>query len=74
VVYGVGAYMLGKYGAFIGFPMLLAASLLTGNFVGWVSGEWKGASARSSSTMFAGIGLLLVAIAFLANANRLMSQ
>lgn len=74
VVYGVGASKLGRYGAFIGFPMLLAASLLTGNFVGWVSGEWKGASTKSSRTMFAGIGLLLVAIAFLANANRLMSQ
>jgi L-rhamnose-H+ transport protein len=74
VVYGLGAYKLGKYGAFIGFPMLLAASLLTGNFVGWISGEWKGADAKSSQTMFAGIGLLLIAMAFLANANRLMSQ
>jgi L-rhamnose-H+ transport protein len=74
VVYGVGAYKLGKYGAFVGFPMLLAASLLTGNSVGWISGEWKGASSKSSRTMFAGIGLLLVAMAFLANANRLMSQ
>ncbi len=74
VVYGVGAYKLGKYGAFIGFPMLLAASLLTGNFVGWLIGEWKGASAQATRTMFAGIGLLLIASACLANANRLMSQ
>jgi L-rhamnose-H+ transport protein len=74
VVYGVGAYKLGKYGAFIGFPMLLAASLLTGNFVGWINGEWKGANPKSSRLMFAGIGLLLIAIGFLANANSLMSQ
>jgi len=73
VVYGLGAYKLGKYGAFVGFPALLAAALLTGNVVGWVSGEWRGASAKAVGTMFAGIALLLVAIAFLANANRLMS-
>lgn len=74
VVYGAGASKLGKYGAFIGFPALLAAAILTGNIVGWLSGEWKAASAKASRTMFAGIGLLLVAIVFLANANRLMSQ
>lgn len=74
VVYGLGAYKLGRYGAYVGFPALLAAALLTGNLVGWLSGEWKSAGARASRTMFAGLGLLLVAIAFLANANRLMSQ
>jgi L-rhamnose-H+ transport protein len=74
VVYGLGAYKLGKYGAFVGFPALLAASMLTGNLIGWMSGEWKAASPKALRTMFAGLGLLLVAIAFLANANRLMSQ
>ena len=74
VVYGLGAYKLGRYGAFVGFPALLAAALLTGNVVGWISGEWKGSDAKASGTMFAGLGLLLVAIVFLANANRLMSQ
>lgn len=74
VVYGLGAYKLGRYGAFVGFPALLAAALLTGNLVGWISGEWKEAGAKASRTMFAGLGLLLIAIVFLANANRLMSQ
>lgn len=74
VVYGVGAYKLGKYGAFIGFPILVATALLTGNLVGLVSGEWQGASRESSRMMFAGIGLLLIAIAFLANSNRLIPQ
>lgn len=74
VVYGVGAYKLGRYGAFIGFPALLAAAILTGNIVGWLSGEWKSANAGALRAMYAGIGLLLVAIVFLANANRLMSQ
>jgi L-rhamnose-H+ transport protein len=74
VVYGIGAYKLGRYGAFIGFPALLAVSILTGNVIGWLGGEWKQADRKTSEIMFAGIGLLLVAIAFLANANRLMSQ
>ena len=74
VVYGLGAYKLGRYGAFVGFPTLLAGALLTGNFVGWLSGEWKGASGKAVRAMFAGLALLLVAIGFLANANRLMSQ
>jgi L-rhamnose-H+ transport protein len=74
VVYGVGAYRLGRYGAFIGFPALLAASILTGNVIGWLTGEWKGVDRQVSRIMFSGIGLLLLAIVFLANANRLMSQ
>ena len=73
VVYGVGTRKLGKYGAFMGFPALLAVSMLTGNIVGWLGGEWKAAETRSSRAMLAGIGLLLTAIIFLANANRLMS-
>jgi L-rhamnose-H+ transport protein len=74
VIYGAGAYKLGKYGAFMGFPALLAVSMLTGNTVGWLGGEWKAAEAKALRAMYAGIGLLLVAIAFLANANRLMSE
>jgi L-rhamnose-H+ transport protein len=74
VVYGAGAYKLGRYGAFIGFPALLAASILTGNIIGWLAGEWRGVDRKASRVMFSGIGLLLVAIVFLANANRLLSQ
>jgi L-rhamnose-H+ transport protein len=74
VVYGVGAYQIGKYGAYIGFPMLLSTALLTGNIVGFISGEWRGANVKASRMMFAGIGILLIAIACLANSNRLMPQ
>ena len=42
VIYGVGASRLGHFGAFLGFPIMLMSSVLTGNLLGALSGEWNG--------------------------------
>jgi L-rhamnose-H+ transport protein len=73
VLYGMGAAELGTFGAFVGFPVLLITSIVTANVLGWATGEWKGAPRQTVITMLAGVGLLLLAILILANANRLMS-
>jgi L-rhamnose-H+ transport protein len=62
VVYGSGASRLGHLGAYLGFPIMLISSVLTGNFLGVVSGEWKGVPNRPKITMVMGVAFLLIAI------------
>jgi len=71
IVYGAGAVRLGHLGAYIGFPMMLIASILTGNVLGFVNGEWKHAGRTALQLMTAGVALLIVAILLLGVANTL---
>jgi L-rhamnose-proton symport protein RhaT len=65
VVYGSGAARLGHFGAFLGFPIMLMTSVLTGNLLGILSGEWRATGLKPRLTMTAGVTLLLIAIAVL---------
>jgi L-rhamnose-H+ transport protein len=65
VIYGRGASMEGVYGPIFGFPIMLAVSILTGNLVGAVGGEWRGSPARARYTMTFGLSIMLLAIATL---------
>jgi hypothetical protein len=65
VIYGIGASRLGRFGAFLGFPIMLISSVLTGNLLGAISGEWNGVGAKPKVTMTTGIALLVIAIAVL---------
>ena len=69
VVYGLGAFCLGQFGAYKGFPMMLIASILTGNVLGFVNGEWKSAGRAASLLMTSGIALLIIAILLFGYAN-----
>jgi hypothetical protein len=64
VVHGLGAYKLPRF----------ACSRIAYRKFHWMD-DWRmeGAGTKALRTMFAGLGLLLAAIAFLANANQLMS-
>jgi L-rhamnose-H+ transport protein len=73
VVYGLGATQMGKFGAFLGYPVMLIAAILTGNALGAVTGEWKGIPSRPKVVMTSGVGLLMLAIVILAYSSRLMS-
>jgi L-rhamnose-H+ transport protein len=69
VVYGMGAMRLGRLGAFLGYPIMLISSILTGNVLGVLTGEWKGASGAARKAMALGVCLLMAAIVVLADAN-----
>ena len=69
VVYGAGAVRLGHLGAYIGFPIMLIASILTGNVLGFVKGEWKSAGRATLRLMGWGLALLIAAILLLGVAN-----
>ena len=73
VLYGMGAFQLGDFGAYIGFPILLISSIVTGNILGLVTGEWKGSGTQPLRIMGGGVILLLLAIAVLGYANSLMA-
>lgn len=65
VMYGASAGMLGPLGTVVGWPIYMSAMILGNNFWGWVTGEWRGASARAVRLMLAGIAVQVVAMVLL---------
>ncbi len=68
-VYGAAVPRLGPLGTSIGWPLSLATGLLLANAIGIGLGEWRRASAGARGWMYSGIGILLIAIAVLGQAN-----
>ena len=73
-VYGIAAFHLGSYGAYVGFPMMLICSILIGHLAGALTGEWKGASKKTTAWMVRGVAILMVALAIMGWSNRLLAQ
>jgi L-rhamnose-H+ transport protein len=73
VVYGIGATRMGQFGAYVGYPVMLISSILTGNGLGILGGEWTGVSLKPKGLMTLGVVLLTFAIAILGYSSRLMS-
>ena len=69
VLYGMGAASLGGLGGIIGWPIFLTVDIIGALFWGAVSGEWRGASRRALFYNWAGVGVLLVAIAVISAGN-----
>jgi L-rhamnose-H+ transport protein len=69
VFYGMGAASLGALGGIVGWPIFMTIDILAGLFWGAVSGEWKGASRRALIYNWAGVGVLLLAIAVISAGN-----
>jgi len=65
-IYGMGAAILGARGGVIAWPVFMSTVILTANFNGWLSGEWKGAKRSSMALSWAGLALLIVAIVVVA--------
>ena len=73
VIYGIAAYKMGAYGAYVGFPMMLLCAILFGNLAGALTGEWKGTSAKPKTIMVLGVLVLFIAFAMLGWSNKLMT-
>jgi len=71
-IYGYGAYKMGDYGPYVGFPMMLLVSILAGNAAGAITGEWKGTSSRPRMYMLAGVLVLALAFAVFGWAKMLL--
>ena len=72
VLYGIGADRMGDYGPFVAFPMLLVMTILFANLAGALTGEWRGASARTKATMFAGVLALAGSFAIFGLSSRML--
>lgn len=73
VLFGIGAFKMGDYGAFVGFPMLLLVAILFANLAGAVSGEWRGTSSKTRQVMLAGVVVLFLALVVFGAANALLA-
>ncbi len=71
VLYGRGAAAMGDLGSVIGWPVFLAAMIVFSSIWGFVTGEWKGASAQAKQFMLGGFVVLMVASALLGVANHM---
>ncbi len=71
VLYGRGADSMGELGSVIGWPVFLAAMIVFSSIWGFVTGEWKGSSARAKQFMGGGFVVLMLACALLGVANRM---
>ena len=67
--YGMGAASLGALGGIIGWPIFLTVDIIGALFWGAVSGEWRGASRRALVYNWAGVGVLLAAVAIISAGN-----
>ena len=69
--YGAGARRLGELGPSLGWAILMSAMVLMANLLGLLTGEWKSAPRPALHRLFAGLGLLVLAIIVLGYANSL---
>ncbi len=69
--YGIGGWKVGELGTSVGFAIFQSGSILIGNFLGFMTGEWRQADASSKRTLAAGIGVLLLGIIIVSVGNSL---
>lgn len=61
-IYGSGAAALGRWGAVLGWPLLMAMMIVTANVLGWLMGEWRTSPRKGRRTMIAGVAVLSMGI------------
>lgn len=67
LLYGISAGLLGSLGAVFGWPLFMSLIVITAGLWGVLTGEWKGAGSRPLQIMYAGVGVLVLAIFVLAS-------
>jgi hypothetical protein len=67
--YGLGGWMLGTLGTSVGFAIFQSGSVLIGNGLGFMTGEWKGASSESKKWLALGLTVLIVGIVIVSIGN-----
>ncbi|MBI4165022.1 MAG: hypothetical protein HY508_04740 [Acidobacteria bacterium] len=61
--YGMGAAKMGRLGPSLGWPLFTSTIIITANFWGGVTKEWKGAGSKAVRWMIASLVVLFSAIA-----------
>jgi len=62
VLFSKASQIIGPFGPVMGWPLFMIFIILTSNFWGYVTGEWKGASRNVRRVMMIGVGFLIAAV------------
>jgi len=65
----LGFIYLGTLGISVGYATFMSFAIMVGNFHGFRTGEWKGASGQSIKLILIGIAVLVVGVSILAIGN-----
>jgi len=68
-VQGLGMIVLGAFGASVGTGIKQAFQIISGQGVGFISGEWRGVGGKSRAQMIYAVILLVVAVAVMVYAR-----
>lgn len=66
LIYGMASARLGSLGPSAGSGLYLSCTLISANFLGWMTGEWQGASRPVIRGFVIGMGLIIVGIIVIA--------
>jgi L-rhamnose-H+ transport protein len=67
--YGLGGWMVGELGTSVGFAIFQSGSVLIGNLLGFMTGEWQGASPASKKWLAGGLTVLILGIIIVSIGN-----
>jgi len=62
VGYGIGATLVGKYGTSLGYTLFITAMILSSNFLGILTGEWKATSPATRKVLAAAVVVILISV------------
>jgi len=75
LIFGMlGFWKLDYLGVSVGYPAFMSFAIIVGNFHGFRTGEWKGASRQSIRWIVAGIGVLILGVCVLAQGNAMAER
>lgn len=72
LLYGVASVQLGELGAVIGWPVFMSLIVVTASLLGVLTGEWRDTGRGPIRILWAGVGILIVAVFVLSYASRLL--
>jgi L-rhamnose-H+ transport protein len=66
ILYSESSLLIGRLGPIVAWPLFMVLIILSSNFWGWCSGEWKGCHVKTIRFAQIGILLLIVSVIILA--------
>lgn len=69
VLYGIGGLMVGALGTSVGFAIFQSGSVLIGNGLGFMTGEWRSATGDSKKWLAMGLSVLIAGIVIVSIGN-----
>jgi hypothetical protein len=67
--YGLGGWKVGALGTSVGFAIFQTGSILLGNLLGFMTGEWKDAGCEARKWMYGGLSVLILGIIVVSAGN-----